>query len=497
MKKIKLLSSLFMAVSLFSQNIITPLQQANYLKVTSYLELSQFIKEVDLKSDLIKSEVLTKSIEGRELFAVYFSKNGFGKDKSKIRVLIFAQQHGNEQSGKEGALFLITELLKPENQYLFEKIDFVLIPQMNPDGSEKNKRRNGNDVDVNRNHLILTEPETIALHKLVAKSNFEVSMDVHEYSPYGESWKKFGYRRNIDEQIGTVTNINISQKIKDLSKKEYLPFIKNYLLDRKFTAFEYTLGGPPDEDYFRHSTFDINDGRQSLGIQNTFAFIQEGLNGEDGLIQNIAKRTKGQMFGMLGLLEFSFNNCIKIKRLIKEERDKLINNKVSNIATIQYLHSADGSKLEFPLLSYSSNIDTIITFNDYRPIVKSIYDVKRPIGYLVPKKLNDIVEWANKHSLLFSDYKKSKNQKIEEYHITLIDTNDFEGDTVLNPICLTKEYSSNALKGDYIFIPVKQLKNNTIIIALEPKSTLGLATYKKYSYLIKKGEAYPILRVVN
>ena len=169
MKKIKLLSSLFMAVSLFSQNIITPLQQANYLKVTSYLELSQFIKEVDLKSDLIKSEVLTKSIEGRELFAVYFSKNGFGKDKSKIRVLIFAQQHGNEQSGKEGALFLITELLKPENQYLFEKIDFVLVPQMNPDGSEKNKRRNGNDVDVNRNHLILTEPETIALHKLVAK----------------------------------------------------------------------------------------------------------------------------------------------------------------------------------------------------------------------------------------------------------------------------------------------------------------------------------------
>ena len=89
MKKIKLLSSLFMAVSLFSQNIITPLQQANYLKVTSHLELSQFIKEIDLKSELIKSEVLTESIEGRELFAVYFSKNGFGKDKSKINEIVY------------------------------------------------------------------------------------------------------------------------------------------------------------------------------------------------------------------------------------------------------------------------------------------------------------------------------------------------------------------------------------------------------------------------
>jgi len=154
---------LIVAANLFSQNILTPLQKSDYKKVTSHIELSQFIKEVDEKSDLIKSEVLTKSVEGRELFAVYFSKDDFGKDVSKIKVLIFAQQHGNEQSGKEGALLLINELLKPENQYLFDKIDFVLIPQMNPDGSEKNQRRNGNSMDLNRNHLILTEPETIGL----------------------------------------------------------------------------------------------------------------------------------------------------------------------------------------------------------------------------------------------------------------------------------------------------------------------------------------------
>jgi murein tripeptide amidase MpaA len=132
---------------------------------------------------LIKSEVLTKSVEGRELFVVYFSKDGFGKDKSKIKVLIFAQQHGNEQSGKEGALLLVAELLKPENQYLFDKIDFALVPQMNPDGSEKNQRRNGNSLDLNRNHLILTEPETIGLHNLFNKYLFEVTMDVHEYAP--------------------------------------------------------------------------------------------------------------------------------------------------------------------------------------------------------------------------------------------------------------------------------------------------------------------------
>ncbi|HMN25301.1 MAG TPA: DUF2817 domain-containing protein, partial [Ignavibacteriaceae bacterium] len=244
MIKIIFLFFVFASINIFSQNILTPLEKNNYQKITSYTELAQFIKEVDEESNLITSEVIGKSIEGRELFAVYFSKNGFGKDESKIKVLIFAQQHGNEQSGKEGSLLLINELLKPENHYLFDKIDFALVPQMNPDGSEKNQRRNGNNMDLNRNHLILTEPETIGLHNLFNKYLFEVTMDVHEYFPYGETDKKFGYRENNDEEVGVTTNINVSQKIRDVSKNIYLPYIKKYFNDRNFSYFEYTPGGP-------------------------------------------------------------------------------------------------------------------------------------------------------------------------------------------------------------------------------------------------------------
>src|SRR5690606_21775161 len=88
---------LFVSINNFSQELLTPLQKSNYEKLTTHSELSQFIKEADKKSDLITSEILTKSVEGRELFAVYFSNSEFGKDESKIKVLIFAQQHGNEQ----------------------------------------------------------------------------------------------------------------------------------------------------------------------------------------------------------------------------------------------------------------------------------------------------------------------------------------------------------------------------------------------------------------
>lgn len=475
----------------------TPLEKFNFTTLTSHAELTQFINEADAKSDLIKSEVLTKSVEGRELFAVYFSKDGFGKDETKIKVLIFVQQHGNEQSGKEGALLLISELLKPENQYLFDKIDFALVPQMNPDGSEKNQRRNGNGMDLNRNHLILTEPETIGLHNLFNKYLFEVSMDVHEYAPYGETWKKYGYRNNADEEVGVTTNINISEGIRTLSKKEYLPFIKKYFNDRNFSYFEYSPGGPPEIDYIRHSTFDINDGRQSLGIQNTFSFIQEGLNGKDNFVDNIKHRAEGQMTGMRGLLEFVYNHKDEIKKLVADGREKLINNKVDSKVAIQLDHFADGTKLELPLLSYYSNIDTLITVNDYRPIVKSILDVERPKGYLVPKSLGEIIDWADRHELIYSDYKKSGEDKIEQYFISGIDSMDFERDTIINPIVEVKKLKIDLSESDYIFIPVNQLRNNMIVIALEPKSELGLVTYKQFEHLLKKGENFPILRVVK
>jgi hypothetical protein len=438
-----------------------------------------------------------KSAEDRNLYAMKFSNSEFGKDKSKIKVLIFAQQHGNEQSGKEGALLLARELIKPEKKYLFDKIDFALIPQMNPDGSEKNKRRNGNDMDLNRNHLILTEPETIALHKLFDKYLFEVTMDVHEYSPYGEEWEKYGYRKNLDVTVGTMTNINISEDLRKYSYENYLPYAFNFIHKKGFSVFHYMPGGPPEKDYIRYSTFDINDGRQSMGIQNSFSFIQEGLNGKDNFADNIKHRAEGQMAGMLALLNFTYENRNDIKNLVERERKKLTSGSVSPKVAIQLDHFSDDSKLELPLLSYYSNTDTVVTVNDFRPLVKSTYDVERPKGYLVPKKLTEIIEWADKQALFYYDYTKASDDVIEQYHVSRIESIDFERDTISNPIVEAKFVTESICEDDYIFVPTNQLKNNMIVIALEPKSMLGLVTYKKFDKLLKESEDFPVLRVIS
>ncbi|MBK7095223.1 MAG: DUF2817 domain-containing protein [Saprospiraceae bacterium] len=411
-------------------------------------------------------------------------------------MLFFAQQHGNEQSGKEGVLLLAKTLLKPEYAYLFNKIDLVLIPQVNPDGSELNKRRNANNADLNRNHLIMTEPETKAIHKLFDKYLFEVTVDVHEYSPYGDDWKKYGYRKNTDVTLGSTTNINIPEKIRKYSDSLVLPFVLKRLKEKGFSSFVYCPGGPPDSAYIRHSTFDINDGRQSLGIQNTLSFIQEGMNGIDTYKENIRHRAEGQMNGMLAMLEFIHANKTKIKKLIKNERKSLLSGLKNGKTSVQMIHTGNGKKLTLPLRSYFTGNDTIVLVDDYRPVVKSLTEVINPIGYLIPKSDKNLLGWMKSIDLKYETFKPGKNIKIEEYLVQLVDSTDFEGDTVIDPD-LTSRYYDNLSFTDYYYIPVDQFKGKMIIQALEPKSMIGLATYRQFAYLVKEGTAFPVLRIIR
>jgi len=490
--------SIALMVHGFAQQISSPLEKNNYLKVTSYAELTTYITQLDEKSDLLKVEVIGQSSQGRNLYALKFSSSEFGKDKSKIKVMFHAQQHGNEQSGKEGALMLAQALLKPENRYLLDKIDLAIIPQVNPDGSEGNKRRNGNNMDLNRNHLVLTEPETMALHRFFDKYLFEVTMDIHEYYPYGGEWEKYGYRKNADETLGVNTNPNVSEKIRELSNTEVFPYWAKYMSINNFSSSVYAPGGPPEIDYIRHSTFDVNDGRQSFGIQNTLSFIQEGLNGTDSYVENIKHRAEGQMTGMRGMLEFVYLHKNEIKKMVASDRKSLISGKSNPKVSIQSEHVINGQKLTLPLYSYSTKSDTVVIVNDYRPAVKSITDVQKPAGYLIPKQSKELVEWAQKHALaVVTEFKIQKNQRIEQYFITRIDSIDFEREMIINPIVETKGLKSEINTSDYVYIPTSQLKGNLIVLALEPKSELGLVTYKEYAHLLKVGESFPVLRVAK
>lgn len=488
----KILLYLFIINSLSFAQMQTPLEANNYNKLTSYNELKSFVNNLDETSDLLAVEVIDVSVEGRNIFALKFSNSEFGKDDTKVKVLIFAQQHGDEQSGKEGALLLAKELLKDENKYLFDKIDFTLVPQVNPDGSEVDKRRNANGADLNRNHLILTEPETIALHNLFNEYLFDLTCDVHEYYPYSKSWNEFGYYKRADEQLGLTSNLNVSEIIRSYSKENVLPFVRDYLDSKRFSFCEYVVGGPPNLERIRHSTVDINDGRQSLGILNTLSFIIEGKNGRDS-IDNIQHRAIGQYNAMMSLLKFAYENAADIKSLVKDEREKI--NLTGYPVIIRMEHYPDGSSFNLPVTNVENNIETEIEVTNYHPLVKKLLEVTKPDAYLIPSEDSLLISFLQKHDIKYTK-EIPPGLTVQQYEITAIDSIELEGEKMIDVKVEVSETKTNELMGDYVLITTSQLRGNLITIALEPQSMLGLINYPQYEYL-RNQEKFPILRMLK
>jgi hypothetical protein len=295
--------------------------------------------------------------------------------------------------------------------------------------------------------------------------------------------------------IGTTTNLNVPEPIRKFSFEQYVPYFLAYVDKRNFSAFHYCPGGPPVDAIMRFSTFDINDGRQSLGIQNTLSFIQEGMNGRDDSIENLQHRAFGQKEGMMALLTFVRDHHHEIKILVVHERSQARKNQAGELVTLQASHVSDGSALKMPLLSLSTGKDTIISIRNWCPVVKSIYDVVKPRGYLIPRDCTLLKDWALRHKFPRELYTPEPGDVLEQYQIESLKSIDFEGDTIIDPVLSTRKVK--VIKKQYYFYPASGDKAMLLILGLEPKSMTGLATYPAYSGYLQPGKTWPVVRVLT
>ncbi len=99
-----------------------------------------------------------------------------------IKVLAWSQMHGNESNATHAMLDLL-EIFKyqPDLQKeLFSKITLDFIFMLNPDGSEKWTRRNGHDIDLNRDFLKQSSKEFPFLKELAHTGSYDYALNLHE-----------------------------------------------------------------------------------------------------------------------------------------------------------------------------------------------------------------------------------------------------------------------------------------------------------------------------
>jgi hypothetical protein len=476
---------LFIQIIAEAQIAQTPLELSSFKKNTSHELMMSYIIELKKESSYINVETVGTSVQGRAIPLIHFLQK---KSGPKIKVLLFCQQHGNEPSGKEAALFLLKKLADVKGLKLYSNIDLYIMPLVNPDGNEAGKRDNANGEDLNRNHLLLSQPEVLAVHEAFRRIQPAVTLDIHEYAAYRKEFRDAGYFRTADEQFGAPTNLNVSPKILDYSLNELFPYLESEL-KKKGVIFSnyYKMNSPADT--VRASTTSIDDGRQSFAILNTFSFILEGKNGRN-MNDELQRRSTSQLAAIESFLSFVNINSVTIEGLVKTERSKISKSKDPVALQMDYLF--DGSKITLNMKTIADK-DTAATMF-YSPKVKLFESVERPEAYVVPASKKNIIELLERNGIAFKRLNRKEERIVEIYTI-----NNVVGKWMENKptsyVSTTKRISKIIINAGDVIVPLNDDHAIMIAITLEPSSMWGIIQYDEFAELRVKGNDYPVYRI--
>lgn len=141
-------------------------------------------------------EMLGKSVLGRPVYAL---DAGEGTKK----VLLWTQMHGNEPTATGAAFDLLNFLENPPagfgnfTERILKEFHLKIIPMLNPDGAILYRRTNALDIDLNREALSLSTPESRLLFSIAADFAPHYCFNLHD-------------QRNIYNVSGTGKTATIS-----------------------------------------------------------------------------------------------------------------------------------------------------------------------------------------------------------------------------------------------------------------------------------------------
>jgi hypothetical protein len=248
---------------------------------TSHAQMVEFLEVLAAEHDHITLSEIGRSVEGKALLMVRINPDGA---PDPWRILLVGAQHGDEPAGKEAILSLIGDLARSPG-LLPPGTELISVPMYNPDGADRDQRRNAAGRDLNRDHVLITEPETLALHRLAQAEKPHVIVDCHEYGRDPGRYTSHGWIRRADIMMGAMNNPHFNEELV-AAANNWVAAAADAFQGTDITYREYYVGGPPPAFEQRFSTMTTDDIRNGLGSYGALSFIIES-----GLYSNVEDST--------------------------------------------------------------------------------------------------------------------------------------------------------------------------------------------------------------
>lgn len=179
-------------VTLVDHTAVTRLSKRLYDAYPDYREASltdRRFKHGDIVSLLKKMpaswqlQEVGRSVENRAIYRLAWGQG-------PTDVLLWSQMHGDEPTATAALFDIFNWLQRTDDgfdslrQQLAAELTLVFIPMLNPDGADRFQRRNAWGIDLNRDALRLTSPESRILKQERERLSADWGFNLHDQSRY-------------------------------------------------------------------------------------------------------------------------------------------------------------------------------------------------------------------------------------------------------------------------------------------------------------------------
>jgi hypothetical protein len=481
---------------------------------TTHAEMMAYLEALGDRSDRMLMRIAGHSQERRVLPALFFSDSGrFGPTQlrrlSRPVVLLLGQLHGNEPAGGEAMLAVARELAEGELASLLDRITVVIVPRLNPDGAHYFWRGTASCVDINRDHLKLDLPETMALRRLTTALPPDVVVDAHEFSVATRWLQKFGAIQSYDVMTAHATHPNIHRGLTETAERVFGRGIARDVARAGYSHFWYytTAYNPKDKRVVGGGTVpDI--GRNYAGLANALSLLVETRGVGIGR-DSYARRVHTQYVALASILRSTAEHAGAIREATSAARADTVRlgaapNPADRVAvTLKTPARRETLEMLDPDSAETRAIE--VDWVDPREAVPALTR-QRPYAYLVLPSQTEVTRRFMMAGLTLRRLTKPTELEVERFEVT-----ERRQGAVFVEGHLRSTVTTEVLKGKRLFpagtyvYSMAQPAANLLVAALEPESSssfvaLGVVPADKRGVANPQEAApseLPIYRVVS
>ena len=472
---------------------------------TSQEEMMDYLYRLQQKSKRMKIKIIGYSQEKRPIPLLVFSNPSYSEatDVASLKkpiLWIQGQQHGDEPAGGEAMLVMAHKLaLEDWGRDILKKVTVLIVPRCNPDGAYYFDRRTVRKLDINRDHIKLELPETVALHRAFHAYRPDLAADHHEYLAAGD-FKNEAAKEMLkyhDMLLLSATNANVPKEINELADGLFLSPIEKALDANGLTHhWYYTVSGAETERQLDMGGPDAIIGRNAIGLQPALSFLVESRGIGLGR-HSFLRRVTGHVVADTALISAAAQHPESLRRTVERSRATLITDGKRQLPEKELVVTSNGRLQEdYPFTVMDAVTGELVTINvkalDAKNQVSSLTRT-RPAAYILPLSYRHVAEILMRSGVEIQVLKQESKLWVECYRVVekTVSPVCFEGhfrNTVKTDVRLYEEIFP---AGSYV-IGMDQPNAGIIAMTLEPEASSSLVRFNTLPAEV--GEVIPVYR---